>query len=230
MMNAQIAADIPSVLSDRSAVILRDFGCGSYGEVLQRQDSIREDRQADRIPDTWLVGEHPLVITQGVRGIGEDVRNSQGTSAAIFSVDRGGMTTLHNPGQLIVYPIVRVEGGSMAAGRFSRALLAAMRQWIEHEFGLLASVRRGHPGLYVEGRKLLSIGISVRGGVSMHGVALNMCNDLSDWSSIVACGEAEARPVSLSEVLDRRVQPADQVQSIGRWLAETWGYRDVRIP
>ena len=225
--------------SDRGSPLLENggearlcnFGLGFYGAILDLQEELRERRHDDAIPDTWLIGEHPLVITEGVRSGADELLLGPPASGETprFKVDRGGMTTLHSPGQLILYPIVKVRGGSLAAGRLARALVRGMRSWIQSEFSVDAESRRGQPGLYVEGRKLMSIGISVRRGVSMHGVALNMCNDLSHWSAIVPCGDPALEQVSLSDLLGRRVEPADQIESIRSWLRDDWGYRDVRV-
>lgn len=219
--------DLPVIAKDRAR--LRWFGLAEYGAILQLQEELRASRGRDEIPDTWLIGEHLNVITQGVRAKEDEVLSGASCSslAPVFKIDRGGMTTLHNPGQLIIYPIVQVRGGSLAAGRMAHALIQTMALWVEREFGVGAVSRPHAPGLYVEGRKLMSIGISVRAGISMHGVALNLCNDLSLWSAIIPCGDPSTRPTSLSEILGRRVEPAAQIESIEGWLRDPWGYAGV---
>lgn len=228
------------LLEDREVANLHCFGTGEYGEILDFQKDVRRRRGLGEIVDTWLLGQHPTVITQGVRAKRDDIAQpsslayptppSDAQSApAVFEIDRGGLTTLHSPGQMILYPITRVRGGSLAAGRFARTLLEAMQRWIAGEFGVQTSPRPRQPGLFVEGRKLLSIGISARGGITMHGIALNLCNDLSLWDSIIPCGDPAIRPVSLSEILDRPVEVEDQTESISRWLSETWGYQRITL-
>jgi lipoate-protein ligase B len=125
-------------------------------------------------------------------------------------VDRGGQTTLHSPGQMILYPIVKLGGGSLAGPRMTHALLEGLRAWLIATHGVEAEIPRGRPGLFIGDRKLMSIGISVRGGVSMHGIAMNLCNDPALWDRIVACGEPGTRPVTLSELLGRRIEPKAQ--------------------
>jgi lipoate-protein ligase B len=229
-MNQDTKAPAPStILESIAKADLISFGLRDYGEVLRLQECLREQRQANAIPDTWLIGEHPAVITQGVRGLESDLDPSGGTKGAIpvFHIDRGGMTTLHSPGQLIIYPIVRVRGGSLAAGRLARELLAGMEAWLRRELGIEAKPLPRQPGLFVQGRKLLSIGISVRGGVSMHGIAMNVSNDLSLWNRIVPCGEPATRPVSLSQLLGGQIEPSELIPPIESWLAWHWGYRLV---
>ncbi len=219
------------LLADLSEARLMSFGLLEYRTCLAVQESLREERTADRIPDTWLIGEHPTVITQGVRGREEDLRGGgKGeTPTPVVQIDRGGMTTLHSPGQMILYPIVKLGGGSLTAGRMTHALLRGMRVWLIENFGIESEIPPGRPGLYAAGRKLMSVGISVRQAVTMHGIAINLCNDLELWRQIVACGEPGTVPVSLSEILGKRVSPQEQRDSIQSWLQSFWGYGCVRV-
>lgn len=218
-----------ALLVDRERADFMDFGLGDYAGILALQEALRLQRQVDAIPDTWLFGEHPAVITQGVRGQAGDLVRGGGERAQlpVVQIDRGGMTTLHSPGQMILYTISKLQGGSLAAGRMARALLTGLQAWLLETHGVDADIPDGRPGLFVGGRKLMSVGISARGGVSMHGIAMNLNNDLSLWSHIVACGEPGTRPITLSELLGREVTPRQQRDSIREWLAPAWGYAVV---
>lgn len=215
--------------ADSSRARLLVFGLRDYPSCLALQESLRDARVEDRIPDTWMLGEHPTVITQGVRGREEDVRGLERAAAGtpVVQIDRGGMTTLHSPGQMILYPIVKLRAGSLGAGRMTHALLRTLQTWLREQHGVHAEIPPGRPGLFVDGRKLMSVGISVRQAVTMHGIAMNLCNDLGLWQQIVACGEPGTRPVSLSELLGRRVEPGEQRDSLGEWLERTWGYAEI---
>ena len=215
-----------ATLADPARAGFFHWGLRPYDQILAMQEALREERRAGRIPDVWLAGEHHAVITSGVRGRAGDLVGG-GDPIPVFSIDRGGMTTLHNPGQLVIYPIVRTGRGVLAQARLARALLAATRDWIESLSGVRAAIERGRPGLYVDGRKLAAIGISIRGGVSMHGIAVNLCNDLAPWSRIIPCGEPGTRPVTLTELTGRRVEPAQWAPLIPRWLTSAWGYGRV---
>src|SRR5262245_29841612 len=92
------------LLANPAVARVHGWGLSEYGAILTMQEALREQRRADVIPDTWLAGEHPAVITQGVRGIEADLVHVN-HGLPIFQIDRGGMTTLHNPGQLVLYPI-----------------------------------------------------------------------------------------------------------------------------
>jgi len=216
------------VLVDLDVAQWSPFGRGAYSDVLALQERLRERRRTAG-PDVWLVGEHPLVITQGVRARAEDFRPGPApTPAPVFRIDRGGMTTLHSPGQLILYPIVKLKAGSLAAGRFARLLLEGLARWLEDEFGITPEAPARRAGLFVDGRKLLSLGLSARSGVTMHGAALNCVNDLSLWDTIVACGEPATRPTSLTALLGRPVPPSELHPSLQAWLARYWGYRRLQ--
>lgn len=220
---------VPGLLVDRKRADFIDFGLGDYAEILALQEALRLQRQADAIPDTWLFGEHPAVITQGVRGQADDLVGMAGGGARlpVVQIDRGGMTTLHSPGQMILYTVSKLQGGSLAAGRMARALLSGLQGWLQATHGVEAEIPERRPGLFVGGRKLMSVGISARGGVSMHGIAMNLNNDVSLWRHIVACGEPGTRPVTLTELLGREVTPGQQRDSIREWLVRTWEYAEV---
>jgi lipoate-protein ligase B len=214
-------------LVDRGSAALLWFGLLEYGAALELQERTRAKRQSDdAAPDTWLIGEHPTVVTRGARSKSEAPPPA---GLPVFEIDRGGMSAMHGPGQLMIYPIARVAGGAMAAGRLARALLEATRDWVREEFGIESAPEPGRPGLFVEGRKLMSLGLSVRRGVSMHGVALNLCNDVETWSAIAPCGDPTTRGVTLSELVGRTVAPSEQVESIAEWLGGAWGYEKVEL-
>lgn len=228
------------LLADHDRGRFLDFGTGEYARVLSLQERLRELRRDDSVPDHWLFGEHPATLTYGLRAAvaappdsapeaPPAPPNPELAGAPVHYIDRGGLVTLHSPGQLVLYGIVRLADGSLGGGPFARALLAFMRDWTESAWGVATSIERGRPGLFVEGRKLLSIGISARGGVTMHGVAMNLCNDLALWEGLVACGEPGTRPVSLSELLGRRVAPADARESLSDALRRACGYESWKI-
>jgi lipoyl(octanoyl) transferase len=213
------------ILAAPSSVRLFNWGLLDYGATLKLQERLRELRRADQIPDTWLAGEHPLAITQGVRGTPGDLLTSAGFP--IFKIDRGGQTTLHNPGQLVIYPIVRTRPGLLAQARASRLLLMSVRDWLKDVTGLALEAPKGRPGLFFENLKVAAIGLSIHGSVTMHGIAINCCNDLAPWRSIVPCGEPETRPQTLSALLGREFTPADLITRLPLLLTQLWKYREV---
>jgi lipoate-protein ligase B len=168
-----------------------------YREALALQRRLRDARQADAIPDTLLLLEHPPVYTRGRRAqdgdlpLGEPFYRERGI--AIEDSDRGGQVTYHGPGQLVGYPIVRVESVRDFVATMERAIVAALA-----EEGVPAEVRAGLTGVWAGKAKIASIGIHVSRGVTTHGFAVNVENDLEPFSWIRPCGIEGARMTSVS--------------------------------
>ena len=168
------------------------LGLVDYREALDLQERLRAARQADEIPDVLLTLEHPPVYTRGRRSqegelpLGEEWYLAQGIE--IVETDRGGKVTYHGPGQLVGYPIVRVDD----VVEYVRTLENALVRTLVDE-GVVAARSRpqdGHnyTGVWVEDRKIASIGVHLSRGVSIHGFAVNVDNDLEPFSWIVPCG------------------------------------------
>jgi lipoyl(octanoyl) transferase len=172
-----------------TAVELRvaNLGVVEYGEALALQESIRACRQADEIADTLLLLEHPPVYTRGKRSepgelpMGEDWYRAQGID--VIDVDRGGRVTYHGPGQLVGYPIMRMDDVVEFLRVMERAIIAALA-----DEGIEAQIREGLTGVWVEDRKIASIGIHVARGVTTHGFAVNVSNDLQPFDWVTPCG------------------------------------------
>jgi lipoyl(octanoyl) transferase len=161
-----------------------------YAEALTLQERLRERRQEDAIPDVLLLLEHTPVYTRGRRTGTDELPFPEHWYGArgieIFDVDRGGKATYHGPGQLVGYPIAQV--GSSVIG-FLRAMEAAIVAALAGEGVLDARGADGRPtGVWVAGRKIASLGIHVARGVSTHGFAVNVDNDLTPFEWIVPCG------------------------------------------
>jgi lipoyl(octanoyl) transferase len=167
------------------------LGTVPYRDALAIQDGIRARRQAGELPDTLLLLEHPPVYTRGRRSgegelpLGESFYRAQGIE--MIATDRGGRITYHGPGQLVGYPIMRIED----VGRYLRTMEAAIAATLAEE-GVLARSRHeegiDYTGVWVQERKIASIGVHVSHGVTTHGFAVNVENDLEPFSWVVACG------------------------------------------
>jgi len=182
--------------------------CGQvpYGEARDAQKRLERARQADDIPDVLLLLEHPPVYTKGRRSepgelpMGEDWYVMQGIEIA--DTDRGGRVTYHGPGQLVGYPIVSLKpyGGDVHdyIRRMERVMIDSLAA-----HGVDAEVIEGLTGVWVggrppEGRKIGSIGVHVNKGVTTHGFAVNVNNDLQPFEWIVPCGIEGCRVTSLT--------------------------------
>ena len=180
------------------------LGTLPYAEGLALQDRVRAARQADLIPDTVLLLEHAPVYTRGRRTdaaelpLGEDFYRAQGIEIA--DVDRGGKVTYHGPGQLVAYPIARVADVLGFVHRLEEAMVAALA-----EEGIAARGRaaegRELTGVWVGEAKIGNIGLHVSHGVTTHGLSLNVDNDLTPFSWIVACGLDGVAITSVAEEL-----------------------------
>jgi len=173
---------------DRSEDLrVTNLGVVDYGEALSLQEAVRARRQADDAGDTLLLLEHSPVYTRGRRTepgelpMGEDWYRAQGID--VLDVDRGGRVTYHGPGQLVGYPIMRLEDVVEFLRVMERAIIVALG-----DEGISAQVRDGLTGVWVEDRKIASIGIHVSRGVATHGFAVNVSNDLQPFEWITPCG------------------------------------------
>ncbi len=174
------------------------LGSVPYADGLALQALLRERRSAGEIPDSLLVLEHPPVYTRGRRTepadlpFGEDWYADHGIE--IRDADRGGRVTYHGPGQLVAYPIMRVERVADFVHSMEDAIVAALA-----DEGVASEVRETpYTGVWAGEAKIASIGVRVSDGVSTHGLAVNVDNDLEPFGWIVPCGIDHARMTSLS--------------------------------
>ena len=182
------------------------LGLTEYREALALQERLRGARQAGAIPDTMLLLEHPAVLTRGRRAgadelpLAEDWYRAQGVD--IVDVNRGGKLTYHGPGQLVGYPIVAVEDVVAYVRLLEQAIIATVAQQ-----GVAARARPedgpDYTGVWVEDRKIASIGVHVAQHVTTHGFALNVSNDMTPWSWFTACGLPTVQMTSLAAELGR---------------------------
>jgi lipoate-protein ligase B len=173
-----------------------------YREAVGLQERVRERRQAGDIPDALIVLEHPPVYTKGRRTqpadlpMGEDWYRLQGIE--VEPSDRGGRVTYHGPGQLVAYPIMRIEDVPSYVQRIEQAIVAALA-----DEGLEARVRDGLTGVWAGDAKIGSIGVHVSRGVTTHGLAVNVDNDLQPFEWIVPCGIDHVRMTSVCKETGR---------------------------
>ena len=179
------------------------LGTVSYGEGVELQETLRERRQAGEIPDLLLVLEHPPVYTKGRRTepgdlpMGEHWYGDRGIE--VCDTDRGGRVTYHGPGQLVAYPIMAVERVADFVHTMERAIVAALA-----DEGIAAEVRETPlTGVWAGDAKIASIGVRVSGGVTTHGLAVNVDNDLQPFEWIVPCGIDHVRMTSVANETGR---------------------------
>jgi lipoyl(octanoyl) transferase len=178
-------------VSDRILAVA-DLGLVPYGEALERQRLLADDRIAGRLPhDTLLLLEHPPVVTLG-RGtkntsLPMDPEALRRRGIDVFEIERGGDVTYHGPGQLVGYPIFDLTQHRQDLHWFLRQLEEALIVALG-TLGIPGERRAGFTGVWTAGRKIASIGIHVRQWVTWHGFALNVTTDLAAFDLIVPCG------------------------------------------
>lgn len=169
---------------------LTDWGHIPYREAWQKQKDLVAQRVRDEIPDTLIFCEHDPVITLGrgaQRGEAPAIFPPPGTD--LVEIERGGFATWHGPGQIVVYPIVRLDKGREFG---VVALIRSLENWVSEalrSLGLDAGIVEGKTGVWIEReRKIASIGIAVSHWVSYHGLALNFATGAEPWRAFNPCG------------------------------------------
>jgi lipoyl(octanoyl) transferase len=180
------------------------LGTVPYQHAVAIQERVRERRMAGELPDTLLLLEHPPVYTRGRRSrdgelpLGADFYRDQGIE--VIDTDRGGRITYHGPGQLVGYPIMRIDDVHRYLRTMEDAIIGALA-----EEGVCGRSRRDegidYTGVWVRERKIASIGVHVSRGITTHGFAVNVENDLEPFSWVVACGLPDVAMTSLAREL-----------------------------
>ena len=180
---------------------LFDLGLTDYQEASLLQVALHQARVQDVIGDTLLLTEHLPVYTLGrttcPEHVGEGWVRGMINGIPVLSADRGGSVTYHGPGQLVGYPILRLRtycaGPKAYVNRLEEVLIRTLET-----LGVPAGRRAGTPGVWVGERKIAAVGVRISQGVTRHGFALNVVNDLSPFAAIVPCGLAEAGMTSVT--------------------------------
>jgi len=177
-------------------MIAVDCGRIGYEQGLALQQELVARRGAGEVDDVLVVCEHERVYTVG-RGAGTGNVRHVG-DIRVVRTDRGGDVTYHGPGQVVVYPIIRLTDPRQVrtyVGALERACIA-----VAADYGLAASTVDGRPGVWVGNDKLAAIGVRIRRDATSHGLAFNVAPDLDDYTGIVACGLADAGVCSLASL------------------------------
>lgn len=177
--------------TEAATLQVRDLGLAGYREVLTLQQQLNQQRQAGQVGDTVLIVEHPPVITLGARKSANrlliDADELARRGIDVVEIRRGGGATAHNPGQLVCYPIVHLQRLVLGVTEYVRTLEAIGIDLLARA-GVAAERREGYPGLWVGHKKIASIGVRVSRFVTYHGMAINICNDLTLFDTMVPCG------------------------------------------
>lgn len=194
----------------------------AYDRAWALQRGLLAGRQADLVPDTLLLVEHPPVITIGRSGRASNILAPLEALAFrgidVYEIERGGDVTYHGPGQLVGYPILNLRVLDEDVVRYVRLLEATLISALA-EWGIAAERIRGYPGVWVGDAKVAAIGVAVKRKVTMHGFALNVDPDLSAFALINPCGLG--KPVtSMARLLGRPIGVAEAQPSVTRAFGE----------
>lgn len=188
---------------------VRWLGRVSFADALALQEELVATRQSHRaLCDEILLLEHEPVYTIGRTPDRSSLRGAAHLPHPLFPINRGGQATYHGPGQLIGYPIIDLRRCGEDLHRYLR--------WIEdllvdllNVYGISANRREGLTGVWIDQRKIASIGVGVRHWVTMHGFALNVGGDLSPFQHITPCGIANVAMTSMEEELGVELRVRD---------------------
>ncbi len=175
---------------------LNYLGLSEYQPVWRAMQKFTDERTPNTTDELWIV-EHPPVFTQGQAGKPEHILNSG--DIPIIQVDRGGQVTYHGPGQIVIYPLIDLKRHKIGIKALVNGIEEALIQTMLH-YGIEAKRKEKAPGVYVEGKKIASLGLRVRKGCTFHGLAFNIRMDLAPFLRINPCGYAGLEVTQLSEL------------------------------
>lgn len=204
----------------QNTLLVRWLGRQNYHTCWEAMRQFTQARDESTPDELWLV-EHDPVFTQGQNGKPEHILNAG--NIPIVQTDRGGQVTYHGPGQLMVYTLIDLRRLHLNVRELVTALEQSVINYLAG-YGVTAIAKQDAPGVYIDGKKICSIGLRIRRGCSYHGIAFNVALDLEPFSRINPCGFAALQMTQLSalggpasvEVAGRELAPymADQLRSM----------------
>jgi lipoate-protein ligase B len=215
----------PAQSNVRKNVAVVELPRSAYRDVLALQRTIHDEVARGVRPDTWIVVEHEPVITLGRKADRANVLLSPEMLAArsvdLVEVERGGDATYHGPGQLVIYPIMRLERFREVVPLVSALEASVVRMLAV--FGIAATGRSEHRGVYVGDAAICAIGLAVKRMTSMHGLALNVSTPLDYDKLIVPCGTPAFGITSMSHQVGREISLAEARDALLSMLADVFG-------
>jgi lipoyl(octanoyl) transferase len=202
-----------------SELAVRWLGRIDFADALVLQEQAVEAKRHDpAAPDQLFLLEHEPVFTIGRTPDRSSLLGGAQLPYPVFPINRGGQATYHGPGQLVGYPIIDLRRCGQDLHRYLRWLEKVLIDLLDLN-GITATRREGLTGVWVENRKIASIGVGVRHWISMHGFALNICGDLSPFALIVPCGIAGVEMTSLEREMGRPISVVDVAAQFEKLVA-----------
>jgi lipoyl(octanoyl) transferase len=175
---------------------IRKLGNQNYESTWQDMQRFTQNRNAETVDEIWIT-EHPPVYTLGLNGKREHLLNTG--DIPVINSDRGGQVTYHGPGQLIIYTLLDIKRLNLN----TRSLVTTLEQamiFALAQYGIIAIARADAPGVYVNGKKIGSIGLRIKRNCSYHGLSINNRMDLAPFDHINTCGYPGLEVTQLSDL------------------------------
>ncbi|MFH0764201.1 MAG: lipoyl(octanoyl) transferase LipB [Candidatus Omnitrophota bacterium] len=195
-----------------------DLGLIDYAEAYGIQKELVNKRRRRELGDSLILAEHPPIFTIGRSGSIENLIKNNGVP--VLRVDRGGDITFHGPGQLVLYPIVNLKDNALDLHKYMRLLESGAISFLR-KYSVKAESVGKKTGVWVDGKKIASIGIAASNWVTYHGMGINLNVDLEYFSMIYPCGMKDVHAASLDRVIGRKVSMEDAKRDFSAILSNT---------
>ena len=189
--------------------VVKDLGVCDYNKALLNQKNTKTDLINNLGKDTLFLLEHDHTYTLGKNANPNNILNQ---NCELFQTDRGGDVTYHGPGQLVGYPIIHLKKMGLGIKSYvSKVEILLIR--VLNDYNIIASTKEGLTGVWVDDRKIASIGIRVSQWVTTHGFSLNVNTDMSYFSNIISCGIDNVAMTSMEQELEGKISMDDVKES-----------------
>ena len=197
-------------------MIIKQLGIAEYEPVFEAMKQFNTTRTENTEDELWVV-QHPSVFTQGLAGKPEHLL--QQSDIPVVQIDRGGQITYHGLGQLVVYTLIDFKRRKTSVRHIVSALENAIIATLA-DYGITAHADPNRPGVYVNERKIASLGLRIKNGSVYHGLALNVDMDLSPFLQINPCGYAGMEMVQMADLLDNTPEIAEVADKLTTYLIQ----------
>jgi lipoyl(octanoyl) transferase len=194
-----------------------------------QEDIVARKREKPEAPDEILLLEHEPVYTIGRTPDKSSLLGAAHLPHPLFAINRGGQATYHGPGQLMCYPIVDLRRYEQDLHRYLRWLEQTVIDFLAR-YEISATRREGLTGVWIDNRKIASIGVGVRHWITMHGFALNVCGDLSAFAQIIPCGISDIAMTSIEKEIGKSIEVVDVAREFETCVREAWHGLLAHVP
>ncbi len=209
----------------KTVLNVEDWGVCDYRQAFDKQAHMVAEHLNGRGVDTLVLVEHPPTVTMGRRASESDLHFPEQIysekGVALQKINRGGLATAHEPGQLVAYPIIQLKKRDLRW--FANCFLTVVINLLD-DYGIRGHLKNGEPGVWVDGRKICSFGIALKKWVSSHGIALNVNNSLKTFSTIVPCGQPHEIVTSLSKEKGCYIDAVEMKQRFVQHFCQEFDY------